>query len=246
MHHYPFHIGDYRAATAHLSNEHDLAYRRLLDMYYDTEAPIPLDTQWVARRLRLETEVVQFVLDDMFERTDDGWHNARCDDELSRYTAIVERNRANGKSGGRPRSARNRRAGSDPKPSGNPLGTQREPSVVLGSRLLGTGSSSQKEGVPMRPATISEEMWAEWLAIRRHKKKRNTAKAITRVLNKWEAHNVTALAGVTRCVDKEWAQWDPEEDRSLFGSGSKNGKTHTSKDIVKPGFSNGADSVDTL
>ena len=133
MHHYPFHIGDYRAATAHLSNEHDLAYRRLLDMYYDTEAPIPLDTQWVARRLRLETEVVQFVLDDMFERTDDGWHNARCDDELSRYTAIVERNRANGKSGGRPRSARNRRAVSDPKPNGNPLGTQREPSVVLGS-----------------------------------------------------------------------------------------------------------------
>ena len=33
MHYYPHHIGDYKSATAHLSNEEDLAYRRLLEMY---------------------------------------------------------------------------------------------------------------------------------------------------------------------------------------------------------------------
>ena len=52
MNYYPHHIGDYRSDTTHLSNEEDLAYRRLLEMYYDTEQPIPLETQWVARRLR--------------------------------------------------------------------------------------------------------------------------------------------------------------------------------------------------
>ena len=85
MHYYQFHIGDYRAATAHLSNDEDLAYRRLLDMYYDTETPIPLDIDWVSRRLRLGQDVVQNVLRDMFTLSDDGWSHTRCDSEIQKY-----------------------------------------------------------------------------------------------------------------------------------------------------------------
>jgi len=90
MHYFQFNIGDYRAATAHLSNEEDLAYRRLLDMYYDTEQKIPLDTQWVARRLRVGTEVVQAVLADMFEKQEDGWFHARCDEVIKQYKEFAE------------------------------------------------------------------------------------------------------------------------------------------------------------
>ena len=82
MHYYTFNIGDYRGATAHLSNEEDLAYRRLLDMYYDTEKKIPVDSQWVARRLRLDTKVIEDVLTDMFEKHEDGWFHSRCHREL--------------------------------------------------------------------------------------------------------------------------------------------------------------------
>ena len=80
MHYFQFHIGDYRAATAHLSNEEDLAYRRLLDMYYDTEQPIPADTQWVARRIRMPEIVIKTVLQDMFVEAENGsWTNERAD-----------------------------------------------------------------------------------------------------------------------------------------------------------------------
>jgi uncharacterized protein YdaU (DUF1376 family) len=85
MHYYQFHIGDYRAATAHLSNDEDLAYRRLLDMYYDTETPIPLDIDWVSRRLRLGQDVVESVLKDMFRVSVDGWIHTRCDSEIKKY-----------------------------------------------------------------------------------------------------------------------------------------------------------------
>jgi uncharacterized protein YdaU (DUF1376 family) len=85
MHYYQFHIGDYRAATAHLSNDEDLAYRRLLDMYYDTETPIPLDIDWVSRRLRLGQDVVESVLKDMFTLSVDGWIHTRCDSEIKKY-----------------------------------------------------------------------------------------------------------------------------------------------------------------
>jgi uncharacterized protein YdaU (DUF1376 family) len=101
MHYYQFNIGDYRAATAHLSNDEDLAYRRLLDMYYDTEKQIPLDTQWVARRLRLDHDVVITVLQDMFNLTETGWYHGRCELVIEQYHAMAEKNRANGRLGGR-------------------------------------------------------------------------------------------------------------------------------------------------
>jgi uncharacterized protein YdaU (DUF1376 family) len=41
MHHYPRHIGDYLAATAHLSLLEHGVYARLLDVYYSRETPIP-------------------------------------------------------------------------------------------------------------------------------------------------------------------------------------------------------------
>ena len=87
MHYYSFHIGDYRAATAHLTNEEDLAYRRLLDWYYDTETPISLaDTDRIARRLRVDVVVMERVLQDMFCIDADGnYRNFRADVELTSY-----------------------------------------------------------------------------------------------------------------------------------------------------------------
>ena len=118
MHYYTFNIGDYRGATAHLSNEEDLAYRRLLDMYYDTEKKIPVDTQWVARRLRLNSKIIDDVLTDMFEKQEDGWFNARCHEVIAQYHAMAEKNRANGKLGGRKKN-----------PVGNPMETDSQPIV---------------------------------------------------------------------------------------------------------------------
>jgi uncharacterized protein YdaU (DUF1376 family) len=120
MYYYQFHIGDYRAATNHLSNDEDLAYRRLLDMYYDTEKPISLDTEWVSRRLRLASETVLSVLKDFFILQDDGWFHPKCDSIIAQYHANSAKNRENGKGGGRPKKTQ---WVSD----GLPLGTDSEP-----------------------------------------------------------------------------------------------------------------------
>ena len=124
MHHYPFHIKDYHADTAHLSNEEDLCFRRLLDFYYDTEQPIPLETDWVARRLRVGSEVVKTVLSEFFIKGENGWSHARCDDEIRKYHLIAEVARTNGKLGGRPKKTQR-------EPSGNRLATQRQPRQKL-------------------------------------------------------------------------------------------------------------------
>jgi uncharacterized protein YdaU (DUF1376 family) len=99
---YKFHIGDYLTHTVHLSDAEDLAYRRLLDLYYMSEKEIPLDAESVARKIRLDLDITESVLDEFFERTETGYFNNRCHVEVTKYQHQVENNRQLGKRGGRP------------------------------------------------------------------------------------------------------------------------------------------------
>jgi uncharacterized protein YdaU (DUF1376 family) len=85
---YPFHIGDYTSATAHLSMTEDAAYRRLLDVYYTREAPIPADLRQACRLVRAqskdERQAVEDVLREFFTETPEGWRHSRCDAEIAK------------------------------------------------------------------------------------------------------------------------------------------------------------------
>ena len=86
MNYFSFHVGDYSAHTAHLDLMEDLAYRRMLDLYYRTERPLPTDWRDIARLIRMKDrgEQIETVLSEFFSLTDDGWVNRRCEDEISR------------------------------------------------------------------------------------------------------------------------------------------------------------------
>ena len=84
MNYYPFHIGDYAAHTAHLSPMEDLAYRRLIDLYYLREAPVcGVDA---ARLIRMidHADVVAVVLAEFFTHEDGFYRHGRCDGELAK------------------------------------------------------------------------------------------------------------------------------------------------------------------
>lgn len=147
MHHYPHHIGDYRTHTAHLTMLEDGAYRRLLDIYYMHEKPLPPDVSAVQRlasaRTKDEKVAVEAVLREFFTLEEDGWHQGRADEEVAAYQERADSARRNGKGGGRPKKTQ-------PKPSDNRPGyfsvsktadleTQAEPSEKLtGNREPGT------------------------------------------------------------------------------------------------------------
>lgn len=106
MNYFEHHIGDYAAATAHLSLVEDAIYSRLLRRYYLQEEALPVDVKQVARlagaRSQEEQEAVQAVLEEFFSLQADGWHNKRADEEIMRYQAKIEAARENGRRGGRP------------------------------------------------------------------------------------------------------------------------------------------------
>jgi len=106
MHYYSFNPSAYTLDTVHLDNDHDLAYRRLLDLYYTSESPISKETQSVAIRLRCGSNVVLDVLKEFFTETENGWSQTRCDAEISIYHRKADVARANGKCGGRPKKTK--------------------------------------------------------------------------------------------------------------------------------------------
>ena len=100
---YKFHLGDYITHTTHLSDAEDLAYRRLLDLYYMSEKQIPLNTESVSRKIRIDLDITESVLGEFFEKTENGYFNYRCDAEIAKYQAQVANNQRLGKLGGRPK-----------------------------------------------------------------------------------------------------------------------------------------------
>lgn len=94
MNFYDFHIGDYASRTAHLEPMEDLAYRRLLDLYYVREGSLPLDTKEIARlvRLRGQEDTIQAVLAEFFVKGDSGWTHDRCESVIA--AAVDKRNKA--------------------------------------------------------------------------------------------------------------------------------------------------------
>ena len=89
MNYYPFHLGDYAAHTGHLEPMEDLAYRRLLDVYYMREGALPADPadvcDLIGAKTKAQREAVETVLIEFFEKTAAGWMHSRCEREIAIY-----------------------------------------------------------------------------------------------------------------------------------------------------------------
>lgn len=215
MHYYQFHIGDYRAATAHLNNEEDLAYRRLLDMYYDTEQPISGDTQWVSRRIRIDLETVRNVLFDMFEQTEDGlWTHKRADKEIAKYKALEARNKANGSKGGRPKNPE--------KPSGIPVESDTNPTgKATNNQEPITKNQIKKEAQPAvdLPDWLDKETWTALIDMRKRIKKPMTDHAqklmVGKLLKMKKAgHDIKAI--MEKTIVNSWLDvYEPKVGQSV-------------------------------
>lgn len=83
MHFYDWNIGDYAKKTAHLTNGEDLAYRRALDVYYDTEKPFDIThgLATLSRRLRVDEKDLKSVIDEFFP----GGINKHADEKIAEW-----------------------------------------------------------------------------------------------------------------------------------------------------------------
>jgi uncharacterized protein YdaU (DUF1376 family) len=91
MHHYPHNIGDFDKATRHLTRIERSIYRDLIELYYDTEQMLTLDTVGLCRlvlaRTNEESTAVEQALNEFFIKTPNGWYHQRCEFEIEKYKA---------------------------------------------------------------------------------------------------------------------------------------------------------------
>jgi len=92
---WPRYVGDYQRKTAHLTLAEHGAYTLLLDHYYATSKPLPANASVLHRICRAfapdEQQAVQSVIDQFFTLTEDGYHNKKADEQLSKRGEISEK-----------------------------------------------------------------------------------------------------------------------------------------------------------
>lgn len=176
MNYYPHHIGDYSRDTAHLSMLEDAAYRRMLDLAYATERPLPLERDRLYRLIRAKSHpeklAVDVVLGEFFIEGDDGWHQKRVELEIEKGRARTQAAQENGKKGGRPET---QRVSTD-----NPAGLQEVTQVEApnNQKPLTKNQEPKDKEVAMLPPWLPKAEWKAWLEVRKQKKAPNTPRAL--------------------------------------------------------------------
>lgn len=174
MHYYQFNIGDYASHTRHLSIIEDIAYRRLLDLYYLHERPIGDCSANVARLIGMSeySHEVETVLMEFFEHIDGGYINSRADKEIQHYHSKIEQASKAGKASAERRSSI-RSTDVQPNIKHKPINTKQE---------------TKKEVVAEAPFVLPEwiplETWKAFLEMRKKIKKPPTEKAVELLIAK--------------------------------------------------------------
>lgn len=95
MHFYCYHFKDFNNDTRHLTHIERSLYRDLMDLYYETEKPIPDNKEWLYRKLLCrsdeEKQALDFVLEEFFTikklkgDQEPCYHHNRIDREIKAY-----------------------------------------------------------------------------------------------------------------------------------------------------------------
>lgn len=89
MNYYARHIGDWIGDTVNLTMLEDGAYNRLIDQYYRSEKPLPLDSKELFRLARAsssaERKAVLYVISAFFVRTESGFTQKRAQAGIEQF-----------------------------------------------------------------------------------------------------------------------------------------------------------------
>ena len=205
MHFYSFNIGDYASHTRHLTPMEDLAYRRLLDIYYLHEQPLNERSTTVARAINMrehEAEVVS-VLEEFFELIEGtGWVNRRADEEIAKYHNRLEAASRAGKASAERRS--------------NARSTTVQPNKKQETINIKQETKINTRDKPMScPDGVNPEVWDGFTKVRKAKKAPVTATAIAGIEREARKAGVSLQTALETCCARGWtgfkADWLAEK-----------------------------------
>ena len=212
MHFYSFNIGDYISHTKHLSDMEDLAYRRLLDLYYLHERTLNEDVSLVARKINMKDNVpeVRVVLEEFFKlEVGKGWINPRADEEIQKYQSKIQSAIRAGKASALARS--------------NASSTMVQP-----NKKQETLNKKQETNIK-RPRNVSKKTWDDFLVHRKNKKAPLTETALKGIKNEVKKTSISLEDALVMCQARGWqsfkSDWVVDKQKSFattsYGEGEQ-------------------------
>lgn len=234
MNYYQFHIGDFRSGTINMSRHSRWIYRDMMDVYYDSEEPLPLDMDVLCDMLGVcsddEKEIVRRHLRFKFDMTDAGYTHEVCEKVISEYRAKADVARANGKLGGRPKGNQNKPSGfqsgsyevsvckqgeTGSQTNHKPLTTNQEPETKNQEQepVAAKAARVKFDPLTMKPDNVSEQVWAEWAQARSESRKPLT-KAMCTAQAKQLAGHANADEVIRKSIAAGWQGLFPDSVKS--------------------------------
>jgi len=219
MHYFQFNIGDYASHTRHLSLLEDLAYRRLLDVYYLKDGALVGTVAEVARQIGMREHIpeVEQVLQDFFIADNQGgWGHIRCDAEIAHFRDKSLKASNAGKASA---ERRNNGRSTDVQPTNNhkPITNNHEPVII-----------------EVYPLWLPIDSWKGWVEMRKQRKRPLTDRAKARAYKKLEAlhsagHDINEL--LDRSTINGWL--DIYEPKGTTNAGNSNHAAEPTNPMVR-------------
>jgi uncharacterized protein YdaU (DUF1376 family) len=183
----------------------DLAYRRLLDLYYLHERPLNSGIAAVARQIgmREHEDKVKLILEEFFHMSEDGWMNPRADREIKHFHGKIEQASRAGKASAQRRS--NARS-TDVQPN-----NKQEP-INKKQETKNTATSVAT------PYGVSPEVWDQFVKQRKVKKAQITDLVMAGIQREADKAGYTLEKALTEVVVRNWtsfkADWVVEKQQA--------------------------------
>jgi hypothetical protein len=158
----------------------------------------------------VDAHVVKDVLNDMFVQHEDGWYHARCADVIEQYHAMAEKNRANGRLGGRKK---------------NPVGSDSQPiaKATINQEPITINHKPKRESatVVACPLDVGLQEWQDWLSLRKAKKAPVTETVLKSARKEAEKAGITLNAFLTiwcargsQGLEASWLKSDEKQNQT--------------------------------
>lgn len=213
MNYYEHHLGDWAAATGHLTWDEDMAYTRLLRAYYHTEQAIPEGQQYRLAKAATpaQRKAVDQVLAEFFELRDGRYHQKRADEEIARYQdkqAKAKRSAQARWSEVRSQSERNANASPNAMRSHSEGNAHQTPDTRHhSSTAIAVG---KKTPAAAKPDQVSEPVWQSFLTLRRAKKAPVTEAAMAGIEREAKKAGIGLEQALEQCCARGWTGFKAE------------------------------------
>jgi uncharacterized protein YdaU (DUF1376 family) len=196
MHYYPHHIGDFLRDTVSLTPQESYFYLRLIWLYYESEKPLPNDTETLAFKIgaRGQEDCLSLLLRTFFRYDSDlnSYTHQRIDAEIRKY----QRKAASARGANQIRWTLEKDKKSDLNSDTDQIPTNNHKPI--------TNNHKKSKYSVEKPENVDQRIWDDFILIRKNKKAPLTEAAWNGIVREANKAGFTLNAALQEICERNW------------------------------------------